>query len=299
MGPRLSRDRHRPYIRTSIPPPPRNSDRPLRHTAAQQNKRGMPPLLSAHNFCISPSEIVYALEKLSTKVQWRQKMKFDPSTRKSNVLCEFHQERGHKIEDCIGLRQEVVRMLNQGHLRELMSVRGRANFARGREQSQGSSKTPSPARTIQMIIDGGDGTAINHVKFTVTHKLKRSITHKRYDDLEDSIIFDKSDTDDLSFPHYDALVITLCIADTDVKRIMVDDGRGACVFQLDFVLLSGHIDEPVTDLCFCRRTLMDQVIGSLLCSSMWSSIHLLMFKLRPVHMRCVSCGAGSLSGSLR
>ncbi|XP_019257045.1 PREDICTED: uncharacterized protein LOC109235406 [Nicotiana attenuata] len=67
------------------------------------------------------NEIVYALEKLGTKVQWPQKIKSDPSTRRSNVLCEFHQERGHKTEDCIGLRQEVLRMLNQGHLKELLS----------------------------------------------------------------------------------------------------------------------------------------------------------------------------------
>nr|XP_009770422.1 PREDICTED: uncharacterized protein LOC104221129 [Nicotiana sylvestris] len=94
------------------------------------------------------NEIVYILEKLGTKVQWPQKMKPDPSPRKSNALCKFHQERGHKTEDCIGLRQEVVRMLNQGHLKELLSDRGRANFARGREQSQGPPKLPSPPRTI-------------------------------------------------------------------------------------------------------------------------------------------------------
>nr|XP_016499385.1 PREDICTED: uncharacterized protein LOC107818000 [Nicotiana tabacum] len=141
-------------------------------------------------------QIVYALEKLGTKVQWPQKMKSDPNTRRSNVLCEFHQERGHKIGDCIGLRQEVVRMLNQGYLKELLSDKGRANFARGREPSQGPPKPPSPVRTIQMIIDGGDNT---------------------------------SDTDGLSFPYYDALVITLRITNTDVKRIMVDDGSGACI----------------------------------------------------------------------
>ncbi|XP_075097850.1 uncharacterized protein LOC142175170 [Nicotiana tabacum] len=148
----------------------------------------------------------------------------DPSTRKPNALCEFHQERGHKTEDYIGLRQEVVRMLNQGHIKELLSDRGRANFARGREQPQRPPKLSSPYRTIHMIIGGGDDTTINYVKFTTAHKLKRSITHERYDDLEDSIVFDKSDTDGLYFPHYDALVITLRIADTDVKRIMVDDG---------------------------------------------------------------------------
>ncbi|XP_070007826.1 uncharacterized protein [Nicotiana sylvestris] len=106
-------------------------------------------------------------------------------------------------------------MLNQGYLKELLSDRGRANFDRGRDQPQGPPKPPSPTRTIQMIIGGGDVTLINHVKFTTTYKLKQIVAHKRYNDLGDSIIFDKSDTDDLSFPHYDAFVITLCIVDTD------------------------------------------------------------------------------------
>nr|XP_016464708.1 PREDICTED: uncharacterized protein LOC107787630 [Nicotiana tabacum] len=82
-----------------------------------------------------------------------------------------------------------------------------------------------------MIIGGGDETAINHVKFNTAHKLKRSITHERYDNLEDIIVFDKLDTDGLSSPYYDSLVITLRVADTDVKRIMVDDGSGACIIH--------------------------------------------------------------------
>ncbi|XP_019260264.1 PREDICTED: uncharacterized protein LOC109238286 [Nicotiana attenuata] len=226
--PRLSRERHQPYIRAPIPPPPRHTDVPTRHTAPHRNER------------------VYALEKLGAMAA--KDRKSDPSTQKSNVLCEFHQERGHKIEDCIGLRQEVVRMLNQGHLKELLSDRGRANFARGREQPQGPPKPPSPARTIQMIIGGGDDTTFNHVKFTTTHKFKRSITHERYDDLEDSIIFDKPDTDGLCFPHYYALVITLRIADTDVKRIMVDDESGACIIH-PRVLVQMRLDDKIILHC--------------------------------------------------
>nr|XP_009804980.1 PREDICTED: uncharacterized protein LOC104250119 [Nicotiana sylvestris] len=125
LGPRLNRDCHQPYVRAAIPPSPRYAEgRSRPHTGTQQNERGMSPLLSAHNFCVSPLEIVYALEKLGTKVKRPQKIKSDPSTRKSNVLYEFHQEQGHKNEDCITLQQEVVNMLNQGHLRELMSDRG-------------------------------------------------------------------------------------------------------------------------------------------------------------------------------
>ncbi|XP_075112052.1 uncharacterized protein LOC142182059 [Nicotiana tabacum] len=82
-----------------------------------------------------------------------------------------------------------------------------------------------------MINGGGDDASINSVKFIATHKLKQSITHERYDKLEESIIFDKSDTHRLVFPHYDALVITLYVFDTDVKRIMVDDGSDACIIH--------------------------------------------------------------------
>ncbi|XP_016495282.2 uncharacterized protein LOC107814385 [Nicotiana tabacum] len=218
-GPHLNRERHQPYVRTTVPPSPRHAEGSSRpYTGTQRNKKGMHPLLSAHNFCVSLSEIVYALEKLGTKVKWPQKMKSDPNTRKSNVLCEFHQEWGHKTEDCIALWQEVVNKLNQGHLSEPMSDRGRANFSCGREQYKGPPKPPSPTHTIQMIISGGDETTINHVKFTTTHKLKQSITHERYDDLRDSIIINKSDTDCLTFPHFDSLVITLRISNYGVKE---------------------------------------------------------------------------------
>nr|XP_009761728.1 PREDICTED: uncharacterized protein LOC104213870 [Nicotiana sylvestris] len=142
-------------------------------------------------------------------------------------------ERGARPQDrgLHSLRQEVMNMIHQGHLKELMSDRGRANFARGREPHQGPPKLPFPTRTIQMIIGRGDKATINHVKFTTTHKLKQSITHERYDDLEYSIIFDKSDIHDLTFPHFDAIVITLQISDTDVKRIIVDNGSGACIIH--------------------------------------------------------------------
>ncbi|XP_070041568.1 uncharacterized protein [Nicotiana tomentosiformis] len=128
---------------------------------------------------LSRKDIVYALEKLEMKVKWLPKMRSDPSTRKSVAVCEFHQERGHKIEDCIALRQEVVNMLQQGNLKELLSDKGRNNFARGHER-QGLPKPLSPAHTINMIIDSNDYATINDVKFTATHKLKRSITHVQY-----------------------------------------------------------------------------------------------------------------------
>nr|XP_016436069.1 PREDICTED: uncharacterized protein LOC107762238 [Nicotiana tabacum] len=111
------------------------------------------------------------------------------------------------------------------------SDKGRNTLAIGRERP-GPLKPSSPARAINLIIGGSGDASINDIKFTSTHKLKRSITHERYDGLEESIIFDELDADGLTFPHNDALVITLRILDTDVKRIMVDNGSGACIIHL-------------------------------------------------------------------
>ncbi|XP_070056854.1 uncharacterized protein [Nicotiana tomentosiformis] len=227
---RPNRERHQPYVRALVPHSSRYDEGPSRPRTGLTGMREVYPLLYAHNFCVSPTEIVYALEKLGMKVKWPQKMRFDPSTRKSDALCEFYQERGHKTKYCIALSQEVVNMLQQGHLKELLSDKGRNTFDRGRE-CQGPPKPPSSARTINMIIGGNDVASINGIKFTATHKLKRSITQERYDRLKESIIFEESDADGLTFPHNDALVITLRISDTDVKCIMVDDGSEACIIH--------------------------------------------------------------------
>ncbi|XP_019238853.1 PREDICTED: uncharacterized protein LOC109218910 [Nicotiana attenuata] len=170
-----------------------------------------------------------------------------------NDIFIVRQSPGEGLRDFLTRFNRVVKILYQGHLRELMSDRGRANFGREREQHQGPPKPPFPPRTIQRIISGGEEASINHVKFTTTHKLKRSITHEQYDDLEDSIIFDKSGTDGFTFPHFDALVITLRILDTDVKKIMVDDGCGTCIIH-PLVLVQMRLEDKIVPCCI---TLMD------------------------------------------
>ncbi|XP_070057374.1 uncharacterized protein [Nicotiana tomentosiformis] len=200
---RSNMERHQPYIRKAAAPPPAIKKA---HPGQGHGITGM------------------------KEVKWPPKMRSRPNTGKFDALYEFHQECGHKIEDCIALRQEVVYMLRQGHLKEMLSDKGRTNFAIGREY-QGLPKPPSPACTINMIIGGGGDASMNGMKFTTTYMLKQSITRKRYDRLVESIIFDESDADGLTFPHNDALVITLRILDTYVKRIMVDDGSGTCIIH--------------------------------------------------------------------
>lgn len=85
-------DRHQPYNRTLVPnlhcedvPSRKRSDIP-------RSNRGMVPLLSAHNLCVSPTYVVYALEKLGPKVKWALKLRSNLNTRKSDSFYEFHQD---------------------------------------------------------------------------------------------------------------------------------------------------------------------------------------------------------------
>nr|XP_009799932.1 PREDICTED: uncharacterized protein LOC104245921 [Nicotiana sylvestris]XP_016516122.1 PREDICTED: uncharacterized protein LOC107832759 [Nicotiana tabacum] len=139
-----------------------------------------------------------------------------------------------------------------------MSDQRKTNFARGREHHQGPPKLPSPTRTIQMIIGGGDDASINSMKFTTTQKLKRSITHERYDKLEKGINFDKSDTHGLVFPYYDALVITLQILDIDVRRIMVEYGSGTCIIH-PRVLAQMKLEDRIVPCCITLTTFNNAV----------------------------------------
>nr|XP_016469813.1 PREDICTED: uncharacterized protein LOC107792134 [Nicotiana tabacum] len=131
---RPNKERHQPYVRTSAPSFRYKDALSRPRSGTHRNDSCMPPLLFAHNLCVSPTEVVYAFEKLGTNVKWPPKMRSNPNTRKSDTLCEFHQERGQKIEDCIALRLEVENLLQQGHLKELLNDKGRNTLARGRER---------------------------------------------------------------------------------------------------------------------------------------------------------------------
>ncbi|XP_019239416.1 PREDICTED: uncharacterized protein LOC109219406 [Nicotiana attenuata] len=66
-------------------------------------------------------------------------------------------------------------MLNQGYLKELLSDKGKANFARGRDPSQGPPRPPSPAHVKRIIVDDGSGACIIHPRVLMRMKLKDKI----------------------------------------------------------------------------------------------------------------------------
>ncbi|XP_070020244.1 uncharacterized protein [Nicotiana sylvestris] len=104
-----------------------------------------------------------------------------------------------------------------------------------REGEPGSSppKPPSPKRTVNVISGGED---INGVMYTAANKVSKiTITHGkqvRHVLEEESITFDDADVDGVLSPHNDALVISLLVHDTNVKRVLIDPGSSVNIILL-------------------------------------------------------------------
>ncbi|XP_019238826.1 PREDICTED: uncharacterized protein LOC109218882 [Nicotiana attenuata] len=160
------------------------------------------PHLSKYNFSDDVSDIVFAISKI-TDAKWPKQVQSDPSQRNYNLVCEFHNTHGHRTEDCHQLREEVARLLNKGHLREFLSDRAKNHF-QDREATK-KNEANGPKHVIYMIMGGVDTP-----QEPMMRKTKISITREKRTRgyiPEDALTFGEEDTEALSQPHNDALVI--------------------------------------------------------------------------------------------
>ncbi|XP_070035743.1 uncharacterized protein [Nicotiana tomentosiformis] len=80
------------------------------------------PRFSEYNFNVSVVELVSAMKNI--KEAWFPKpMRSDPIQRDPNFWYEYHRTNNHPNGDCRYLREEVVTILKNGHLREILSDR--------------------------------------------------------------------------------------------------------------------------------------------------------------------------------
>ncbi|XP_009611708.1 uncharacterized protein [Nicotiana tomentosiformis] len=89
---------------------------------------------------------------------------------------------------------------------------------------------------VNVIIGGEE---VNGITYTAARKTSKvTVTHGKWvrQVLEgDSIIFDDEDADGLIIPHNDALVISLLVHDTNVRRVLIDLGSSVNIILLRVV----------------------------------------------------------------
>ncbi|XP_060194955.1 uncharacterized protein LOC132624149 [Lycium barbarum] len=81
--------------------------------------------------------------------RWPRPLRTDPSQRDPNLIYDYHGTHGHRTDDCKGLRDEVARLLKNGHLREFLSERAKNNF-KNRETNE-KIEPDEPRHMINMI----------------------------------------------------------------------------------------------------------------------------------------------------
>ena len=74
-----------------------------------------------YNLSISLTELVVVFKNMGNTVRWPGKMVVPSDKRDASKWCDFHGYHGHRTEDCIALKLEVVELLKRGHLKDLLT----------------------------------------------------------------------------------------------------------------------------------------------------------------------------------
>lgn len=190
----------------------------------------MKAIFGGYNFNVSTFELVAVLRIMGDKVRWPKEMRSNLNRRNPDHWCEFHNDHGHKTTDCRLLQGEVDHLLKQGYLTKLFSEKGKQAYIKNRQEPL---KPPSPKRTVNVISEGEE---INGVTYTTANKVSKvTITNgKRVRHVleEKSIMFDDADTDGVLTLHNDAMVISLLVHDTNVRRVLIDPGSSVNIILL-------------------------------------------------------------------
>jgi hypothetical protein len=159
----------------------------------------------------------------------------DPTRRDPNKYCSYHREKGHMTEKCFTLKKHLDDLAKAGHLRRYISDGQSQHYHEGPTIIH---NTKPAARVIETIYTSrSNGHSYDRLKSDlkkaqhlreVFQVHEGSVMSKKprmdYPKNEQQIFFSDKDLRDVQTPHDDPLVIKLRIGDSDVKRVLIDQG---------------------------------------------------------------------------
>ncbi|XP_074298920.1 uncharacterized protein LOC141629898 [Silene latifolia] len=185
-----------------------------------------PPKLSEYGFTTGLAGVMKAIRELGQRARWPKKpIPRENDRRDASKRCEYHNDIGHNTEDCVVLRKEVKHLYNAGSLDHLLPKGAKSGKVNTADQAQPS--PPPPYSKVVNVITGGSeicgltySAAKRHTTETKGDKPEFSLRVNRQD--LPAISFDEADVPDEAEHHPDALIITISIGNSLVKKILVD-----------------------------------------------------------------------------
>ncbi|XP_074288725.1 uncharacterized protein LOC141613881 [Silene latifolia] len=209
-----------------------------------------PPKLSEYGFNTGMEGLLKALRNLGDQVRWPKPPTQDrpnDAERQSKKRCEWHQDIGHRTEDCYKLRREVKFQVRKGNLDHLLSRGGKQD--RREAANQVLPSTPPVCTRIINVITGGSelaGLTYSAAKRKATGS-KGSHPKTSYRVSQNNlppVTFDETDMESgANATHDDALTITLSIGNCTVRKALVDTGSSVNLIMLETLKTMGFDKE--------------------------------------------------------
>ena len=159
-------------------------------------------------------------------LNWPEKMKGDPNKHNKNKYCCFHRDHRYDMDECYDLKQQIENLIRQGKLRHFVGRDHKDKKLKGKVE-----ESSRPLEEIRVIIGGtstGQSSKSRKTYLKVVQNVRLSGRSPRTSGVDEpAITFIDEDAGRIHHSHYDAIVITLFIADYTTRRVLVDNGSSA------------------------------------------------------------------------
>ena len=172
-------------------------------------------------------------------------MRAGPNQRNRSLRCDYHRNHGHETNHCQSLQFLVEKLIRVGHLRRYLREPTRwTTAAPTADRAVADIKLASEPRPTINCILGGPADSQYQSKKQRRRMLQVASIRARVNIVSDRgdvtavlpvdglISFPPINPMRVITPHYDALMLTVCINSFDVHRVLVDLGSAADLLHL-------------------------------------------------------------------
>ena len=209
-----------------------------KHSQEQADKNRDPPL----NI---PYDRLLPLIGDYPNFKWPPPMRATPDQRNRSLRCDYHRDHGHETNRCHILKFLVEKLIRAGHLRRYIRepTRGTKTTPAVDREIAGAEHPSQPQPTINFILGG----LVDH-QYQSKRQRRRMISaasakaqintvntprsSAAIQPVDGPISFPPINPTRVITPHYDALVLTLCINNFDVHKVFVDPDSAVDLLHL-------------------------------------------------------------------